>query len=164
MATQPITTTDLTLTQQQETTIVTDPQEWSNDFALKVAVRDFEAWEKYRTYNHDRRFREAERLITGWKEKKYWEGTKVQRSAVPVFIALQEIEVLQSRLIDQVFSDDPPFAVNPLAGTSVEQAFAVRDLLASQMRDLGMPGKFLTIRELFRRANKSALTYGGGII
>ena len=170
MATEPLVPSiasapvNLQLTQAEEKTIITDPQEWADDYALKVAVRDFEKWEQYRAYNHDRRFREAERLLTGWVEKKFWEGTKVQRSAVPVFIALQEIEVLQSRLIDQIFSDEPPFAVSPEPGTTIAQAFAVRDLLSSQFRNIGKPDTFITGREIFRRANKSALTYGAGII
>lgn len=158
------TVVNLALTQQQQNTIVTDPQEWSDDFALKTTVRDFQTWENYRGYNHDRRFREAERLLTGWVEKKFWEGTKVQRSSLPVFIALQEIEVLQSRIIDQIFSDDPPFAVMPEPGTILAQAFAVRNLLASQIRTIGKPDTFISAREIFRRANKSALTYGAGII
>ena len=170
MSTQPLDLSNsnnpqgLALTTQEQTTIQVDPQEWNDSFALKVAVRDFEQWERYRAYNHDRRFREAERLLSGWVEKKFWEGTKVQRSAVPVFIALQEIEVLQSRLIDQIFSDEPPFAVSPEPGTTLAQAFAVRDLLASQFRNIGKPDTFITGREIFRRANKSSLTYGGGII
>src|SRR6185437_7255418 len=170
MATEPIVPSiasapvNLQLTQAEEKTIITDPQEWADDYALKVAVRDFEKWEQYRAYNHDRRFREAERLLTGWVEKKFWEGTKVQRSAVPVFIALQEIEVLQSRLIDQIFSDEPPFSASPEPGTTIAQAFAVRDLLSSQFRNIGKPDTFITGREIFRRANKSALTYGAGII
>jgi len=171
MATEPITPNpqtlnappNLALTSQEEKTVQTDPQEWKDDFALKVAVRDFQIAEAYRSANHDRRFREAEKLLTGWVEKKFWEGTKVQRSSVPVFIALQEIEVLQSRLIDSIFGEDPPFAATPQPGTTLAQAFAVRNLLASQLRDLGKPGQFLTVREVFRRANKSALTYGAGI-
>lgn len=163
-APQPDSSSGTALTTEQQNTIITDPQEWSDDFAKKVCVRDFQSWETYRAYNHDRRFREAERLLTGWVEKKFWEGTKVQRSSVPVFIALQEIEVLQSRLIDQIFSDDPPFECTPQAGTVLAQAFAVRNLLASQLRTIGKPGTFITGREIFRRANKSSLTYGCGII
>lgn len=164
MATATATVTNLALTQPQMNTIVTDPAEWSDDFALKTTIRDFQTWENYRSYNHDRRFREAERLITGWVEKKYWEGTKVQRSSIPVFIALQEIEVLQSRIIDQIFSDEPPFAVMPEPGTILAQAMAVRNLLASQIRTIGKPDSFIGAREIFRRANKSALTYGAAII
>lgn len=161
---QPPNSSDLSLTQQQQTQIVTDPAEWSDDFARKVCIRDFTAWETYRAYNHDRRFREAERLVTGWVEKKFWEGTKVQRSSIPVFIALQEIEVLQSRIIDQIFSDDPPFSVGQEPGTTLQQAMAVRNLLASQIRSIHKPDSFIGAREIFRRANKSALTYGAGII
>jgi len=154
----------LALTETEKNTIVTDPQEWTDDFAKKVAVRDFQAWEQYRAYNHDRKFREAERLITGWVQKKFWEGTKVERSSIPIFIALQEIEVLQSRLIDQIFSDETPFDVSPEPGTTLAQAMAVKNLLASQLRTIGKPDTFITGREIFRRANKSALTYGAGII
>lgn len=154
----------LALTEQEQKTIVTDPQEWTDHFAKTVVIRDFQAWEQYRAYNHDRRFREAERLITGFVQKKFWEGTKVERSSIPVFIALQEIEVLQSRLIDQIFSDETPFDVSPEPGTILAQAQAVKNLLSSQLRTIGKPDTFITGREIFRRANKSALTYGAGII
>lgn len=152
------------LTQKEQQTIIPANQEWTDSYAKTIAVQDFQRAENYRNQNHDRRFKESDRLLTGFTERKFWEGTRVPRSAVPVFIMMQEVEVLQSRLISAIFSDDPAFAVTPEPTGNLAQAFAVKNLIASQLRDIGKPGQFLTMRELCRRANKSALTYGAGPI
>lgn len=165
MATQPITQNpDITLTEQQRNTVITDPQEWSDDFARKVALADFQRAESYRSQNHDRRFRESDRLLTGWRAQRLWEGTRIPRSNVPIYIAMQEIEVLLPRVLSVIFSDNPPFEFTPEPGSPLESAYAVKNLISSQFRDIGKPGQFLTGRELCRLAYKSGLTYGAGII
>ena len=152
------------LTPQERTTIITDPQEWPDAFARKVALQDFQRMETFRSQNHDRRFRESDRLLTGWRPQRFWEGTRLPRSNVPVYIAWQEIEVLLPRVLQVIFSDNPPFEFMPEPGSPLAAAYAVKNLLASQLRDIGKPGQFITARELARRAYKSALTYGAGIV
>lgn len=155
---------DTSLTQAQRITVITDPQEWDSSTARNFALNDFKRAESYRAQNHDRRFRESDRLLTGWRAQRLWEGTRIPRSNVPIYIAMQEIEVLLPRVLSVIFSDNPPFEFMPEPGSPLEAAFAVKNLLASQLRDIGKVGQFLTARELCRVAYKSGLTYGAGII
>jgi len=155
---------DTALTTAETQQIVVDPQEWTNAFAKKIALQDFQTSETFRGQNHDRRFRESDRLLTGWRAQRNWEGTRIPRSNVPIYIGLQEIEVLLPRVLSVIFSDNPPFEFMPEPGSPLGAAYAVKNILASQLRDVGKPGQFLTIRELCRRAYKSGLTYGAGPI
>ena len=155
---------DTSLTTQETTTITPESGQWTDHFAKTIARQDFLKAESFRANNHDRRFRESNRLITGWVEKKNWEGTRVPRSALPIFIALQEIQVLLPRVLAAIFDDPTPFECFPEMGSTLEQAYAVKRLLTSQIRDIGKPGQNLTIRELCRRSYESALTYGAGPI
>lgn len=157
-------TGNTSLTTAEATTITPANTQWTDEFAKKIALADFNKAATFRNQNHDRRFRESNRLITGWTEKKTWEGTRIPRSALPVYIALQEIQVLLPRVLSVIFDDPNPFEAYPEPGSTLEQAFAVKALLGSQLRDIGKPGQFLTARELCRRAYESALTYGAGPI
>jgi hypothetical protein len=170
MATQPVApatlniTGDTSLTTQEATTITPANTQWTPDFAKKIALADFNKAATFRNQNHDRRFRESNRLLTGWTEKKVWEGTRIPRSALPVYIALQEIQVLLPRVLSVIFDDPTPFEAYPEPGSTLQQAYAIKTLIGSQIRDIGKPGQNLTIRELCRRSYESALTYGAGPI
>lgn len=165
MATAPVTQNqnpDTSLTAAETQQIIVDPQEWSTGFAKKIALQDFQTAETFRGQNHDRRFRESDRLLTGWRAQRNWEGTRIPRSNVPIYIGLQEIEVLLPRVLSVIFSDNPPFEFMPEPGSPMGAAFAIKNMISSQLRDVGKPGQFLTIREVCRRAYKSGLTYGAG--
>ncbi len=170
MATAPVApailqiTGNTSLTTKEANTVTPQNTQWTGDFAKKIALADFRKAETFRNQNHDRRFRESNRLLTGWTEKKVWEGTRIPRSALPVYIALQEIQVLLPRVLSVIFDDPTPFEAFPEPGSTLEQALAVKALLGSQIRDIGKPGQFLTARELCRRSYESALTYGAGPI
>lgn len=165
MATQPLLQNpDTSLTEQERNTVIVDPQEWPDATAKKFTLQDFQTSETFRAQNHDRRFRESDRLLTGWRVQKVWEGTRIPRSNVPIYIGLQEIEVLLPRVLSVIFSDNPPFEFMPEPGSPLGAAYAVKALIASQLRDVGKPGQFLTLREVCRRAYKSGLTYGAGPI
>ena len=168
MATAPVApetlqiTGNTSLTTKEATTITPVNTQWDTAFAKKIALADFNKAATFRNQNHDRRFRESNRLLTGWTEKKVWEGTRIPRSALPVYIALQEIQVLLPRVLSVIFDDPTPFEAFPQPGSTLEQALAVKALLGSQLRDIGKPGQGLTARELCRRSYESALTYGAG--
>lgn len=137
-------------------------EQWTTEYAAKIAMGDFKKAEAYRNINHDWRFRVSDQLYLAWKERKTWEGTKIPRSSLGIFIALEQIEAMLPSAILNLFPDNNrlPFDVEPEPGTTVQQAQAVRDLLQWQMGDVGDPGKYLTVREIARRAFKSSYTYG----
>lgn len=154
----------LTTGESENPTSPTD--QWSDTYAAKIVMGDFQKMEAYRTINHDWRFRTSDQLYLAWKQRQTWEGTKIPRSSMGIFIALEQIESLLPSVILSLFPDNNrlPFEAEPTPGTSIEQAEAVSDLLGWQLQDIGEPGKYLSMRELCRRAYKQAYIYGNGII
>jgi len=141
-------------------------EKWSDTYAKNIALGDFKKAEGYRTINHDWRFRVSDQLYLAWTQRKTWEGTKIPRSSVGIFLALEQIEALLPNVILSLFPDNNrlPFDVEPEPGSSVQAAQAVRDLISWQLQDLGEQGKYLTLREIARRAYKQSYIYGNGIV
>lgn len=141
-------------------------QQWSDTYAAQIALGDFKKAEAYRSINHDSRFRISDQLYLAWTQRKTWEGTKIPRSSVGIFLALEQIEALLPTVVLSLFPDNNrlPFDVEPQPGTPTQAAQAVRDLISWQLQDLGEPGKFLTLREIARRAYKQSYIYGNGIV
>lgn len=144
------------LTEKQEQTVYAPDQQWSNDFATKVAVQDFSIAEAYRQQNHDWRFQNADRLYEGWKQQKYWEGTRIPRACVPVYLAFEQIESMLPKIVSAIFGDNPWFQADPLGQTTAEQARQWRNVILDQMDQTGF-------REQLRKCVKSGLIYGNGI-
>lgn len=154
----------LTTEERENPTAPTD--KWTDSYAAKITMADFKKAEAYRTINHDWRFRVSDQLYLAWTQRKTWEGTKIPRSSVGIFIALEQIEALLPNVLLSLFPDNNrlPFDVEPEPGSTVEQADATRDLISWQLQDLGEPGRYLTMREIARRAYKSSYIYGNGLI
>lgn len=150
------------LTTQEQENPTPPNQDWSDTYAAKIAMADFQKAEAYRSMNHDQRFNVSEQMYLGWKKSQTWEGTKIPRSAVPIFIGLEQVEGLLPSAIGALFPDNNQLAfdADPYPGTTIQQANAVRDLLGSQMQDVGQPRQNLSMRELCRRSFKSSLIYG----
>jgi hypothetical protein len=141
-------------------------EKWSDTYAAQIALGDFKKAEGYRTINHDWRFRVSDQLYLAWTQRKTWEGTKIPRSSVGIFLALEQIEALLPNVVLSLFPDNNrlPFDVEPEPGSSVQSAQSVRDLISWQLQDLGEQGRYLTLREIARRAYKQSYIYGNGIV
>lgn len=152
------------MTTEQRENPVPPLQKWTDTYAAQIAIGDFKKAEAYRTINHDWRFRVSDQLYLAWTQRKTWEGTKIPRSSVGIFTALEQVEALLPSFLLALFPDNNrlPFDVEPQPGTSLAQAQAVRDLQAWQLMDISDPGKFVTLREVARRAYKSSYIYGNG--
>lgn len=150
------------MTQEELITPTSPADPWTDTYAAKIAMADFQKSEAYRSMNHDNRFTVSEQMYLGWKKSQTWEGTKIPRSAVPIFIGLEQVEGLLPSAIGALFPDNNelPFDAEPYPGTTIQQATSVKDLLGSQMGDVGEPGRNLSMRELCRRSYKSSLIYG----
>ena len=155
MEQEPQATVPLTETQQKK--IYKPDQQWSDDFALKVAVQDFESAEAYRTKNHDWRFREHFRLYEGWVQQKYWEGTRIPRSSLPVFLVFEQIESFLPQMLSSIFSDRPWFDVEAGEGEDPQSAEAFQNHVINQMAATN-------VREVVRQWLKSGLLHGNGIM
>lgn len=155
-----------TLTTEERENPKLPTEKWTDTYAKNIALGDFQKAESYRTVNHDWRFRISDQLYLAWTQRKTWEGTKIPRSSVGIFLALEQIEALLPTVVLSLFPDNNrlPFDVEPEPSSNPAQASAVRDLISWQLQDLGEPGKYLSLREISRRAYKQSYIYGNGIV
>lgn len=140
--------------------------DWSDAQALQISMSDFRTAETFRQQTAEQRWLAADRTYLAWTGGgKYWDGTRIPRANMQVYLAYQQIEVLMPQAIDAMFGGDLDFDVQPgAAGTTLSQALAVRDLLVDQFQVLNTSNpNFITLREIFRRMTKSSLIYGNGI-
>ena len=145
------------LTDRQEQKVYNPDQMWSDDFAVKVAVQDFSSAEQYRTQNCDLRWRNANELYVAWVQQKYWEGTRMPRASMGVFVAFEQIESMLPKILSAIFSDNPWFQADPVGQTTAKDATLWRDTILDQLDRT-------RVREVFRRCIKSGLLYGNGIM
>ena len=83
----------------EDKNVLTAAEPWSDSWALDRVKQDFNLAENYRTASHDWRWRNADELYLAWCSQKYWEGTRVPRSSLGIYVALQQIESLLPKLI-----------------------------------------------------------------
>ncbi len=154
----------MTMEERERPTSIED--KWSDTYAAKIALGDFKKAEAYRTINHDWRFKVSDQLYLAWTQRKTWEGTKIPRSSIGIFLALEQIEALLPSVVLSLFPDNNrlPFDVEPEPGSTIDQANSVRDLISWQLQDIGDLGRYLTLREIARRSYKSSYIYGNGIV
>lgn len=142
------------------------PGQWTDADALSIAMSDFRSAETFRQQNAEPRWLAADRTYLAWTGGgKTWDGTRIPRANMQVYLAYQQIEVLMPQACDAMFGGDLDFDVQPgQAGTTLQQALAVRNLLTDQFLNLNMgTPTYISLREIFRRMMKSALIYGNGI-
>ena len=145
------------LTKRQQEKVYKPEQKWSDSFALKVAIQDFNAAERFRTINHDWRWRAHFRLYEAWTEQKFWEGTRVPRSSVPIYLAFEQVEAMLPQIMSGIFADNPWFQADPEPGGSAAEARAVQGRILAQMERThaeNMIGAWV----------KSGLIFGDGIL
>ena len=146
------------LTEKEKQRVHDPTDRWTDQFALKTVVQDFNKASNHRAQNHDHRWRNADELYLAWVGRKFWPGTRIDRSNLGVFTTLTQIESLLPRMMSTLFADAPGwFFADALPGTDPADARLVRELMIEQMRQS-------RIREVFRRAFKSAFLYGNGLI
>lgn len=129
----------------------------SDDAAARIIRHDYEIAANYRYQNHDWRWTIADTLYTGWKQTKFWEGTRIPRANVPVMVAFDQIESSMPRIMQGLFGEPDWFESVGMGHTSPKAARAVRDYMLAQLGDQRP-------REILRRVIKSALMYGNGIM
>ena len=144
------------LTDKQERTVYTPEQVWTDDFAVKVAVQDFQNAESYRTQNQDWKWRNADEMFLAWVQQKYWEGSRVPRASIGVYLAFAQIQAVLAKLMSAFFDDPEWFDSVPLGPTTAAQAREWRAMLADQLDNT-------RVREMARRTFQSGLIYGNGV-
>ncbi len=107
--------------------------------AAKIVVGDFAKAEQWLSSKQwALRWRECQLRYEPIRQVQYWEGTTVPRSSLNVFTVSTVVNALTSKIIEGVFSDDPPFSIQPRKGTDMETARAIQALLRYQIEDCNL--------------------------
>lgn len=149
-------------TPEEDKRLIPVSQQWSNDYALKVSTTGFQVMETYRQQNHDRRFQNSDQLFVAWQPQKVWEGTRIPRSSLGVFLTMQQEETLLDNVMAALFPLEDNVIPEPMFGTSVAQARLSLQLILQQLK-YSAEG-YANIRESVRLALKQAILYGNGIL
>lgn len=83
------------------------------------------------------RWRESAMRYEPVRNTTFWEGTTVPRSSLNVYTVAQIVQSIMPKIMEGLFSDDPPFIATPRKGTDAEVARAISSLLNYQMEDCG---------------------------
>ncbi len=144
----------LTLSQMQ--TIKTATDKWSDDYARTIVRSDFAYAESYRTNAHDWRYRNASELYLAWAGQRYWDGTRVPRSSLGIYVVFEQVESMLPKIVDAI-CDPESYHYYSQRSDQDPAAVAWRRLCLEQLSEINY-------REHIRRATKSSLVYGNGII
>lgn len=138
------------LPQTQQTKIDVN---WSDENALRIARSDFAYAESYRTHSHDWRYRNAMELYLAWAGQRYWDGTRVPRSSMGIYVVFEQVEAMLAKIVKVICDPDSYqfYAEDP------DAAQLWRQLIIDQLREV-------RFREQIRLAVKSSLIYGNGIL
>jgi hypothetical protein len=143
---------------------VTEPTaEWDDATALKIAKTDHERAANWKQQNQDQKIRRSDEIYGAITKTKFWEGTKIPRASIPIWMGVEQIDSMLPLCVNALFADDPPFEIEPGAGTSIQEAVAVRNLLRNQLANIGIKPN-VTLRRIFKRGWKQSFIYGAGII
>lgn len=126
---------------------------WSDERALQIVRTDFAYAEAYRTHAHDWRYRSAAELYLAWVGQRYWDGTRVPRSSVPVFVIFEQVESMLPKLVDSLCDPES----YEFQADDADNAMLWKQLIVEQLEEV-------YYREQIRLATKSSLIYGNGII
>jgi hypothetical protein len=133
------------------------PQLPSDEIALQIVLDDckkaeMQSLSKGLTVSWDR----DERLYLFRCPQNFWQNSNTPRASLGIPLVLEHIESLLPQYMQALFSDDPPFKVDPRPKTSIDAARAVKQIIAKQLKDIGF-------KEEIRLGLKESLTYGMGV-
>ena len=144
------------LPQNQQTKILTADDKWSYDYARRVVRSDFAYAEAYRTHAHDWRYRNASELYLAWAGQRYWDGTRVPRSSLGIYVVFEQVESMLPKIVAAI-TDPEAYEFYAQRSDQADHALAWKRLVLGQLSEIGF-------REHIRRALKSSLVYGNGIL
>jgi len=138
------------LPQNQQTKIGLD---WSDANALRIVRTDFAYAEAYRTHAHDWRYRNAQELYLAWAGQRYWDGTRVPRSSLGIYVCFEQVESMLPKIVRAICDPDSYefYADDP------DAAQLWKELIIDQLKEI-------RYREQVRLCAKSSLIYGNGIL
>lgn len=127
--------------------------EWTDENALRIVRSDYAYAEAYRTYAHDWRYRNAQELYLAWAGQRYWDGTRVPRSSLGIYVCFEQVESMLPKIVRAICDPDTYefYADDP------DAAMLWKELIVDQLKET-------RYREQIRLCAKSSLIYGNGIL
>lgn len=143
------------LPSEQQKIIKAPDEKWTDDYAQRIVRSDFAYAESYRTHAHDWRYRNASELYLAWAGQRYWDGTRVPRSSLGIYVVFEQVESMLPKIVDAI-TDPEAYNFYAQRSDQDDHALAWRRLVTEQLGEVNA-------REHIRRATKSSLVYGNGI-
>lgn len=104
--------------------------------AAKIVLQDFERCETWLSSKQwALRWRESQLRYEPPRTISFWENTNVPRSSLNVYTVAQIVQSILAKVMEGLFSDDPPFTVTARRSTRAEEARAITHLLHFQTED-----------------------------
>ena len=135
-----------------------------DDRALSLVNQTFDHYEKYRSRNHDKRWRKIDQLYFGLVPQKFWEGSKVPRASFSTFIAWDQVQAAYPLVVNALFGTAGDwFQVEPMKGTTVQEAQDQKDALMYVLENPTHKFGTTGVQEI-EQAALSLLQYGNGAL
>ncbi len=134
-----------------------------DEIAKGLVNSTYERYRIWRYRNHDLRWNTDDALYVGWMPQRFWEGSRTTRSSLGVPITFDQCESAAPVIMNALFGDNDWFEVDPVGGTSIDEARQQRErllyLLENPKNRIGN-----TARNEIRLAVKQILVYGNGAV
>lgn len=129
----------------------------ADDKALAVVLTDADIAERFlQSKAFPQQWNTADQLYATVPETRFWPGTQMARSKLPMPLIMEVVEQLLPQAHLAFFSDPTPFTVEPKGKTSPQAARAAAHVALWAVKESGF-------KEEIRKILKSALLYGTGV-
>lgn len=147
------------LPSDQQREIKAPQDDWSDRYALAIVRSDWAYAESYRVNAQDWRYRNAEELYLGWSPQDFWEGTRVPRSSLGVYVTFEQVQAMLAKAVPSATSTDN-YHFQAKGASSTQKDLAVtawREMVLTQLAET-------RYRSNIKRAIHSMLQYGNGVV
>lgn len=147
------------LPSDQQREIKAPQDDWSDKYALAIVRSDWAYAESYRINAHDWRYRNADELYLGWAPQDYWEGTRVPRSSLGVYVTFEQVQALLAKAVpSSTGTDNFHFSAKGQSNTQKDLAVtAWREMVLTQLQET-------RFRQNVKRSIHSMLQLGNGVL
>src|SRR5260370_35156263 len=145
------------LTHEQQQRILPDDQKWTDQYALSVIESDWAYAESYRTNAYDWRYRNANELYLAWVGQRYWDGTRVPRSSIGMYVIFEQIEAMLPKVVSPVTSTNSYHFTAEMGEEDENIPLAWKEMVTNQLDEINF-------REQIQQCVKSMVVYGNGVI
>ena len=145
------------LSSEQQRKILSEDQKWTDQYALSVVKSDWAYAESYRTNAHDWRYRNANELYLAWAGQRYWDGTRVPRSSLGMYVVFEQVEAMLPKVVSAVTDTEAYHYYAEMGEQNQNVTLAWKEMISKQLDEINF-------REQIQQCVKSMEIYGNGVI